>query len=709
MSYYALLKPLLRHNTTILQKSISLQSRNFAVNRLPITKFTGKLITGQKTPKLRHVLRAFLHTGPAGGVPITGVNAPQPSGWEVIRRLLRYVWPRGNWRIKARVITALSLLLTAKLLNVSVPFLLRDIINFYNNKVPESFQLGFEFPGEILMSAGIALIIAYGTARAGAALFNELRNAVFAKVAHHSVRSIAKRIFLHLHNLDLSFHLNRQTGALSKAIDRGTRGMSFTLSALIFNVIPTMVEVGLVMGIFYTKCGPEFAQLTAGCLGMYAVATLGITRWRTKFRHQMNQADNDAGNKAVDSLINYETVKYFNNEKFEAERYDHFLKQYEMASLKTSSSLALLNFTQNAIFSAGLIGVMYLAATNIQNGTMSVGDLVLANTLLFQLSVPLNFLGSVYREIRQGVLDMQTMFSLINLKSNIVEKSDAKELVASPTESTINFKDVYFGYLPDQPILRGLTLEIPAGKKVAIVGGSGSGKSTIVRLLYRLYDAEKGDITVNNQEIKDVTLSSLRKSISIVPQDSVLFHDTIFYNLQYGNTAAPKEKVYEVAKMADIHDAILRMPMGYDTVVGERGLKLSGGEKQRVAIARAILKNSDIIVYDEATSSLDALTEETIMRSLKTAFKGKTSLFIAHRLATIVDADIIYVLENGRVVESGTHRELMNTAGSKYAELWNSQHKYGGVVPPKVRKSEDDLLAQLEEAKSCCGPTGCNR
>uniref|UniRef100_A0A7E4V5I9 Iron-sulfur clusters transporter ABCB7, mitochondrial n=1 Tax=Panagrellus redivivus TaxID=6233 RepID=A0A7E4V5I9_PANRE len=700
------LRPVLLRGLSNLHQS---QTRLYAFSRSPVLR--NGLKNAGKGPKLTHTLRAFLHSGPIGGVPITGVGAAQPSGREVIQRLLRYVWPKGNWRIKGRVVFALTLLFAAKVLNVLVPFLLRDVINYYNGKAPETLQLNLDSPVATIVTVGFALIVAYGIARAGASLFNELRNAVFAKVAHHSVRSIAGRIFLHLHNLDLSFHLNRQTGALSKAIDRGTRGMSFTLSALIFNVIPTSVEVALVMGIFYSKCGLEFAQMTAGCLGMYGIATLAITRWRTKFRHQMNQADNDAGNKAVDSLINYETVKYFNNEKFEAARYDHFLKQYEKASLKTSASLALLNFTQNAIFSCGLIGVMCLSAKNIQNGSMTVGDLVLANTLLFQLSVPLNFLGSVYREIRQGLLDMQTMFSLMNLKSTIIEKPNATELVVSPDQSTINIKDVTFGYLKEQPILNGLTLEIPTGKKVAIVGGSGSGKSTIVRLLYRLYDAETGSISVNGQDTKDVTLRSLRKAMAIVPQDSVLFHDTIFYNLQYGNPNASPERVYEVARMADIHDAILRMPNGYNTVVGERGLKLSGGEKQRVAIARAILKDADVIVYDEATSSLDAITEENIMNSLRSACRGKTSLFIAHRLATIVDADLIYVLDKGHVIESGSHVELLSKPDSRYAELWNSQHKYSnsGGVPPKIRdKSFDEVLAELE-AEKCCGTTGCSR
>ncbi|KAH7722052.1 ABC transporter [Aphelenchoides avenae] len=637
------------------------------------------------------------HTGPMGGVPITGIGAKMPSGREIAWKLVQYVWPKGNW----------------KLLNVTVPFMLRDIINFYNEKVPETIQLTVDAVPNAFLTAGILLIVAYGCARAGSSLFNELRNAVFAKVAQHSIRNIAGRIFLHLHNLDLSFHLNRQTGALSKAIDRGTRGMSFVLNALVFNIVPTIVEVGLVMTIFYTKCGVEFVYVTSGCLGMYAVATIGITRWRTKFRHEMNQADNDAGNKAVDSLINYETVKYFGNEKFEAQRYDHHLQKYEAASLKTTSSLAGLNFVQNAIFSTGLIGVMFLATQNIQAGTMNVADLVMVNTLLFQLSMPLNFLGSVYREVRQGLQDMQNMFSLLNLHSKITEKPDAPELVTFPTASSILFKDVTFGYIPNQPpILNGMTFEVPSGKKVALVGGSGSGKSTIVRLLYRLYDSDTGAVTINDQNIKDVTLQSLRKAIAVVPQDCVLFNDTLFYNLHYGNTQVPEEKVYEAARMADLHDAIMRMPHGYQTMVGERGLKLSGGEKQRVAIARAMLKNSDIIVYDEATSSLDALTEENIMKSLKQAFKGKTSLFIAHRLATIVDADIIYVLGNGRVLESGTHAELLSTPGSKYAQLWNSQNRFG-VSEPRDRKpreeevSADELL--LLDLDKCCGSANCNR
>uniref|UniRef100_A0A915PWS2 Iron-sulfur clusters transporter ABCB7, mitochondrial n=1 Tax=Setaria digitata TaxID=48799 RepID=A0A915PWS2_9BILA len=553
-----------------------------------------------------------------------------------------------------------------------------------------------------------------GAARSGSALFNELRNAVFSRVAQYSIRSIARQIFLHLHSLDLSFHLSRQTGGMSKAIDRGTRGMAFVQSALVFNVVPTAVEVAMVSGLLYLNCGPSFTIATLGCLSTYTIATLGITQWRTKFRHQMNEADNEASNRAVDSLINYETVKYFNNENFEADRYDFFLKKYEVAALKTSTSLAFLNFAQNAIFSSGLVAVMCLAATEIQKGTMNVGDLILANTLLFQLSVPLNFLGSVYREIKQGLIDMQLMFSLLYLKSNITEKPNAQPLKVSLGNSSISFRNVTFGYLPGQHILKGLNLDIPSGKKVAIVGGSGTGKSTIVRLLYRLFDPVDGEICINGQKIGDVQLGSLRKMISIVPQDSVLFHDTIFYNIQYGNPTAPKEEVFHVSKLANLHDSVMRFKDGYDTVVGERGLKLSGGEKQRVAIARAILKNSPIIVYDEATSSLDALTEESIMSSMRNAVQQRTSLFIAHRLATIVDADIIYVLENGKVIESGSHFELLAKPDSHYSNLWKSQHKYAGVVRPEQLtthkyKQEQLHFDNIRDNGCCRSGGGCKR
>ncbi|EFO92111.1 CRE-ABTM-1 protein, partial [Caenorhabditis remanei] len=575
----------------------------------------------------------------------------QLTGYQLVQRLLKYVWPKDKPEIKRRVLVALSLLIAAKLANVSVPFLLRDVVNYYNGKSPELLKLTFDgTPSQTIFTAGIATCIAYGMARATSSAFNELRNAVFAKVAQNSVRSISRSIFLHLHSLDLSFHLNRQTGALSKAIDRGTRGMSFVLSSLIFNLIPTAVEIGMVSALFTGTLGPEFAYMTMGSIGMYGIATLGITSWRTKFRHQMNQADNDAGNKAIDSLINYETVKYFNNEKFEADRYDHYLKKYEGASLKTTSSLALLNFSQNAIFSGALIGVMCMAGTRIAAGDFTIGDLILANTLLFQLSIPLNFLGSVYREVRQGLVDMNQMFSLLTLKPKIVEAPDARQLKITGNDITLKFEDVHFGYLPEKPILKGLNLEIPAGKKVAIVGGSGSGKSTIVRLLYRLYDTEHGTVRINGAETRELTLESLRQAISIVPQDSVLFHDTIFYNLAYGRPTATKDEVIQAAKMADLHESVMRMP-----------------------------NNAPFVIYDEATSSLDAITESNIMKALKGAVEKRTSLFIAHRLATIVDADIIYVLEEGRVAEKGSHFELLAHDGL-YAQLWKSQNIHGVAV-----------------------------
>ncbi|PIC50197.1 hypothetical protein B9Z55_001197 [Caenorhabditis nigoni] len=681
--------------------------RNFStLTKSPtLLKNASQILSKNKRSIVQVFTRTCFHPGASSQVPLQASG--KLTGYQLVQRLLKYVWPKDKPEIKRRVLVALSLLVAAKLANVSVPFLLRDVVNYYNGKAPEFLKLTFDgTASQTIFTAGIATCIAYGLARATSAAFNELRNAVFAKVAQNSVRSISRSIFLHLHSLDLSFHLNRQTGALSKAIDRGTRGMSFVLSSLIFNLIPTAVEIGMVSALFTGTLGAEFAYMTMGSIGMYGVATLGITRWRTKFRHQMNQADNDAGNKAIDSLINYETVKYFNNEKFEADRYDHFLKKYEGASLKTTSSLALLNFTQNAIFSGALIGVMCMAGNRIAAGDFTIGDLILANTLLFQLSIPLNFLGSVYREVRQGLVDMNQMFSLLTLKPKIVEASDAKKLEITGNHITLNFEDVHFGYLPEKPILQGLNLEIPAGKKVAIVGGSGSGKSTIVRLLYRLYDTESGTVKINGEETRDLTLDSLRQSISIVPQDSVLFHDTIYYNLAYGRPSASKEEVIQAAKMADLHESVLRMPNGYETLVGERGLKLSGGEKQRVAIARAILKNAPFVIYDEATSSLDAITEANIMKALKGAVEKRTSLFIAHRLATIVDADIIYVLQEGKVVEKGSHFDLLAQDGL-YAELWRSQNIHG-VAPKKTRQDDDDLLLELDLDK-CCGSSSCNR
>uniref|UniRef100_A0A674C2N8 Iron-sulfur clusters transporter ABCB7, mitochondrial n=1 Tax=Salmo trutta TaxID=8032 RepID=A0A674C2N8_SALTR len=537
-----------------------------------------------------------------------------------------------------------------------------------------------------------------GVSRAGSALFNELRNAVFGKVAQSSIRRIAKNVFLHLHSLDLGFHLSRQTGALSKAIDRGTRGISFVLSAIVFNLGPTALEMGLVSAILYYKCGVEFAAVTLGTLGAYTAFTIAVTQWRTRFRIEMNNADNEAGNAAIDSLLNYETVKYFNNEKYEAEKYDGYLKSYEASSLKTTYTLAMLNFGQSAIFSVGLTGIMVLASKGIMAGSMTVGDLVMVNGLLFQLSLPLNFLGTVYRETRQALIDMNTLFTLLSIDTKI--KTDlAPPLSVTPQDATIRFEDVYFEYLEGQKVLEGVSFQVPAGKKVAIVGGSGSGKSTIMRMLFRFYEPQKGNIYIAGQNIRDVGLDSLRRAVGVVPQDAVLFHNTIFYNLQYGNINATPEEVYQVARLAGIHDAILRMPHGYETQVGERGLKLSGGEKQRVAIARAILKNPPILLYDEATSSLDSITEENILNSMKGLVQDRTSVFIAHRLSTIVDADEIIVLNKGKIAERGDHHSLLATPGSLYADLWNTQNSKILNSKNSPMELQPERLSQKEEER----------
>ncbi|KAF2893241.1 hypothetical protein ILUMI_12932 [Ignelater luminosus] len=595
------------------------------------------------------------------------------TGRQMISAMLTYIWPADDSAVRKRVTVAVGLLISAKLLNVAVPFMFKYGVDTLN----AGGALNMNTPPEAVLTVATSLLLGYGIARMGASGFNELRNAVFAKVAQHSIRRIAKNVFIHLHNLDLSFHLSRQTGALSKTIDRGSRGINFVLSAMVFNVVPTIFELALVSSILAINCGSAFAGISLGCVGLYAVYTLLITQWRTKFRVYMNQAENEAGNKAVDSLINYETVKYFNNEKYEADRYDSALKKYEFASLKTSSSLAMLNFGQNAIFSVALSAIMVLAAQEIVKGNMTVGDLVMVNGLLFQLSIPLGFLGSVYREVRQALIDMQTMFTLMTMDTVIKSKTEAPSLQVSPGTASIKFKNVSFDYGPGKHIFKDLNLEIPSGKKIAIVGGSGSGKSTLVRLLYRFYEPKSGNIYIENQDIKDVDLESLRKAISVVPQDSVLFHDTIKHNLHYGNLLASEEELVKASKMAELHDSIVRWPQGYNTQVGERGLKLSGGEKQRVAIARAILKNSPILIFDEATSSLDTITEQNILQALKRATEGRTSICIAHRLSTVMDADEIIVLENGGVSERGTHTTLIQNPNSLYYKLWQAQNNSG--------------------------------
>ncbi|XKL64709.1 hypothetical protein PGB90_004795 [Kerria lacca] len=602
---------------------------------------------------------------------------------DMLRAMLSYIWPKDEKSIRDRVRLSLGLLVGAKILNVSVPFLFKFTIDEINEKITTNggeALLTMTSAPDTVLTVATSLLIGYGIARVGAAGFNELRNAVFAKVAQHSIRRIARNVFLHLHNLDLSFHLTRQTGALSKTIDRGSRGINFVLTAMVFNVVPTIFELTLVSTILGIKCGTAFTILSISCVSIYCIFTLAVTQWRTKFRVYMNRAENEAGNKAVDSLINYETVKYFNNELYESEQYDHALKKYEDASLKTNTSLALLNFGQNIIFSAAITYAMLLAVNNITNGTLTVGDLVMINGLLFQLSVPLGFLGSVYREVRQALIDMQTMFTLMTKSPVIKDTSSAQRLNLTTSDTEIEFRNVNFSYVPGKPVFQNLSFVVPAGKKIAIVGGSGSGKTSIVRLLYRFFEPDSGEILISGKNIKDLELDTLRKSISVVPQDCVLFHNTIMYNLQYGNLKKSSQDVYQAAKLADLHDSILKWPAGYQTQVGERGLKLSGGEKQRVAIARAILKESPILIFDEATSSLDSITELNILDALKRATQDKTSICIAHRLSTVMDADEILVIKNGKLAERGTHQHFLNNPESIYYKLWNIQHNTSSSV-----------------------------
>lgn len=588
--------------------------------------------------------------------------------------MIQYVWPKNRPEIKRRVVISLALLIMGKLVSIQAPILFKRAIDCMNDNTGDRKSIfNLDTPQNTVFTMACTLILGYGAARAGSSLFNELRNSIFAKVASESIRRVAVNVFSHLHQLDLQYHLNRQTGALSRSIDRGSRGINFVLSSIVFNVVPTIFEVALVSSLLYYKCGGQFALVTLGCIGSYAVFTFAFTRWRTKFRVQMNTAESQAGSRSVDSLINFETVKYFNNEKHEARRYDELLKQYQMASLKTTTSLAALNFGQQAIFSGALTWIMMLSAEQICSGQTTVGDLVMVNGLLFQLQLPLNFLGTVYREVRQSLIDMQAMFGLMREQSTIKNKLDAPRLILSPTNASLVFDNVKFGYTGGRSVLNGIDFEVPAGKKIAIVGGSGCGKSTIVRLLYRFYDPLSGRVLVNGQDIRDVDIGSLRQRIAVVPQDAVLFHDTIKYNIHYGKFDEPEEKVVAAAQMAELHDTIQNWPKQFDTQVGERGLKLSGGEKQRVAIARAILKNSPILIFDEATSSLDSITEAKIMTALKRAVENRTSVMIAHRLGTVVNADQILVLEDGKIIERGTHRQLLTKSSSLYSHLWAQQ------------------------------------
>ncbi|EJT51454.1 ATP-binding cassette (ABC) transporter [Trichosporon asahii var. asahii CBS 8904] len=588
------------------------------------------------------------------------------TDWTILKQLASNVWPKDKPGVKARVVLALSLLVAGKVLNVQVPFFFKNIIDSLNIPLQDNMT--------VWAIAG-ASIAGYGLARIFSTVFGEMRNAVFATVAQGTIRKVARETFGHLLNMDMRFHLERQTGGLTRAIDRGTKGISFILSSIVFHVIPTALEISMVCGILSYKFGWDFAAVTALTMLAYTWFTVKTTAWRTQFRKQANAADNKGATVAVDSLINFEAVKEFNNEKYEVKQYDATLKTYEQSSIKIATSLAFLNSGQNVIFSSALTMMMLLGANGVFKGTMTVGDLVLVNQLVFQLSLPLNFLGTVYRELRQSLIDMEVMFNLQNVKPAISDKPGAPPLALRHPGGEIKFDNVTFGYHPDRPILKNLSLTIPAGKKVALVGPSGCGKSTVFRLLFRFYDAQSGRIFIDGQDITDVALESLRKQIGVVPQDTPLFHKDIYYNIHYGNLDASEEQVKAAASKAQLDKTIARLPDGWHTKVGERGLMISGGEKQRVAVARLLLKDTPINFFDEATSALDVYTETELMRNINSTLVDgtKTSVFIAHRLRTISDADLIIVLEDGHVAEQGTHEELLRNIGGVYYRLWNAQ------------------------------------
>ncbi len=575
-----------------------------------------------------------------------------------LKTLLPYLWPKGQWGLRLRVVVSLVSILAAKGLNVWVPI-------FYKRAVDVLGEDDVD-----LAAIPLGLILAYGLARFGSLLFNQIRDAVFEKVGQRAVRQASLDVFRHLHGLSLRFHLQRQTGGLARDVERGTSAISSLLGVALFNVLPTLLELVLILGVLLGRFEPVFAVVTGVTVVAYVGFTVVTTEWRIKFRRRMNEADSEASTRAIDSLINYETVKYFGNEGLEADNYDASLRRYEQAAIQSQSSLAALNSGQALILGGGLTLLMYLAARGIVVGRLTVGDFVLVNTYLIQLAGPLNLFGWVYRSVKQSLVNMERMFVLLDVQPDVLDRPEAALLAPGPR--AVAFEDVHFGYEPERPVLRGVDFEVSAGQRVALVGPSGAGKSTIARLLFRFYDVDDGRITVDGQDLRNLSGASLRRAIGIVPQDTVLFNESIGYNIRYARASATEDEVKDAARKARIDRFIESTPDGYDTVVGERGLKLSGGEKQRVAIARVFLKEPSILILDEATSALDSATEREIQSEMWAASEGRTTLIIAHRLSTIVDADAILVMDQGRIVERGTHAELL-ARGGRYAEMWSKQ------------------------------------
>ena len=587
---------------------------------------------------------------------------PKNTYFKTASLLFPYLWPVHRKDLKLRVIISLISMVLAKVASVYTPLLLGKSVDSLND-LSDGINLFLLIP--------IALIISYGIARVASLLFGEMRDAFFSKVSQNAIRNVGLSIFKHLHSLSLQFHLTKQTGGLSRFIDRGTKGIDFLLRYVLFNVVPTFIEIILVTFILFFLYGYIYALITFITITIYVILTFSITQWRIQFRRDMNSADNAISTKMVDSLLNFETVKYFNNEIHEFNRLDESLEKYEFAANKSRYSLSLLNVAQTLVIMTGITIMLVMTTFGIKNNIISVGGFVVINAYMLQLYQPLNFLGSVYREIRQALIDMENMFNLLDEKSNI--KNDGSKIL-SQEKNEIEFKNVNFGYDEKRVILKNISFIVPFGKKVAIVGPTGAGKSTISRLLFRFYDPSEGSIKINQENLKDIDQQSLRQKIGVVPQDTVLFNDTIYYNISYGNPLASQEEVYNAAKIAGIYDFIESIPDKYETMVGERGLKLSGGEKQRIAIARTILKNPPIFFFDEATSALDSSTEKNIQENLEKISKGKTTLIIAHRLSTIADADNIIVLDKGKIIEEGTHEELLKL-GKLYLEMWEKQKK----------------------------------